>query len=98
MTAMTNIQIQVGELAFSFDSFQQWVQKSRAWHRHMGLTSVNSIAIDATGRICSLGRDFERANREATYPVTVYELEPRSDYQLRPERVRAAETEREYRL
>jgi len=66
------IEIEVSEAKFEFASISDWRDRAESLHSAHDLSMYNSIAIDALGRICSLGRDFLRAQTEGAYPVKVY--------------------------
>lgn len=66
------IAVSVGELLFEFASHAQWASKGGSWFRNSGHTSATSICIDAKGRICSIGSDFSRAEKDGAYPVKVF--------------------------
>lgn len=72
--ATNEITILVGEEMFSFDSCQHWVNKAKGWYARFGATSRNSVAVDSMGRICTSGKEFERAESEGTFPVRVYNI------------------------
>lgn len=65
-----------GESQFRFTSKRHWVSKGRDWFQARDLSSSNAIAIDAKGRICTIGAHFEAAERDGAYPVTVYLKRP----------------------
>ena len=44
-----------------FPTFQKWVQKAQTW------LSAGDICMDATGKVCRIGGDFETAQ----YPITI---------------------------
>lgn len=64
--------IRTGPALFEFDSLQQWVNKGKSWFRNSGVTSQDTICVDAKGRICTCGRHFIAADKEGTYPIVVY--------------------------
>ena len=72
---MATIQIQIKRELFRFDSQAKWVSKAQSWFRGCGVTRDAYICIDAIGRVCTKGKEFNRAMREDTYPIVVYELE-----------------------
>ena len=72
MSANTKIEIEVkgAEKAFSFSSFQNWIQGGQEiWENH-GLNGTDALCIDANGKVCSWGAHF----RDALYPVNVYRI------------------------
>lgn len=71
------LNIQLGEVLFAFHSKQQWINKAQGWFS--GLRKDSYIAIDAAGRICTMGKHFSRAEAESTYPITVYLIEPQPE-------------------
>lgn len=71
---MGTIQIQVKRELFRFDNQAQWVSKAQSWFRECGVPRDAYICVDAVGRVCTKGKEFNRAMREETYPIVVYEL------------------------
>lgn len=72
---MGTIQIQVKRELFRFDNQAEWVSKAQSWFRGCGIPCGSYICVDAIGRVCTKGKEFNRAMREETYPIVVYELE-----------------------
>ena len=69
---MATISVSVGELLFQFDNMNQWINRAqRIWKMH-GVKSEHTICIDSVGRIVTKGAEFIRADREGTYPISVY--------------------------
>ena len=60
---------------FAFSSKTHWANKSASWFENCGIPKSRYVAIDAAGRICVSGKEFIRAEKENTYPVTVYEID-----------------------
>lgn len=75
MATKTAVAIQTGELLFQFDSEQQWVNKGRSWYATSGVATCDTVAIDRAGRICTRGKHFMRAEKEGTYPISVYAID-----------------------
>ena len=72
MPAKTSIQL--GELLFSFHTFDDWVSKaSRIWRRH-NVRAADTICIDQQGRIIGWGKHFMTARDDGAFPVDVYRL------------------------
>jgi hypothetical protein len=66
--------------AFRFTSFHDWVNtaRGRPWtwvHVSDGGKHSLEVCADAKGRICRMGRDFQRANDEGTFPVIAYRVQ-----------------------
>ena len=59
---------------FRFESEAQWVNKAKTWFASCGVPKHRYVAVDAAGRVCTSGREFMRATKEDTYPITVYEI------------------------
>jgi hypothetical protein len=57
---------------FDFESFDDWVNNASRRFRAHGLTSDSSHCIDAKGRLCVIGRDFQRARDDSSFPVEVF--------------------------
>lgn len=68
--------VELGPEIFRFTSFQQWVDKAQSWFRAAGVMSSQYVAIDATGRICGMGKQFMSARDRGAFPVVVYHIEP----------------------
>ena len=54
-----------------FHSFHHWVNKAQSWLS--GYKSSQIVCLDTKGRRCEIGADFQRADKEDAFPVTVYE-------------------------
>ena len=69
---MSKHTIELGPLLFQFDSFSGWVNHAqKAWKR-AGVSSGDTVCLDAAGRICLIGRDFMKARDEGMFPVVVF--------------------------
>lgn len=68
--------VMLGAPLFSFDSLQQWVNKGRSWYATCGFGEYDIVTLDAIGRVVKKGAEFMRADREGTYPITVYPIDP----------------------
>lgn len=53
-----------------FNSFQQWVNKASSWIG--GYKHSQIICLDMKGRVCECGADMMRADKDNSFPVTVY--------------------------
>lgn len=73
---MSLIQIEVGDKAFEFSTYSNWVNKARGWFEQRGLTGNDVVCLDAKNRICRSGRDFMRARDDGSFPIVVYRLNP----------------------
>lgn len=64
--------------AFRFTSYQEWVDSGRnkPWTWVMATSGKHSeeICADSRGRVCRMGRDFQRAHDEGTFPVIAYRV------------------------
>jgi len=58
-----------------FDTFQDWINHARraltGYENSMGYP-VSPVCIDALGRRCSIGNEFERARDEGTFPIRYF--------------------------
>ena len=83
---MPLVQVSLGDKAFEFASFPQWVNKAASRFSQHGLTGDDVLAIDALGRICSNGAHFKRARDEDAFPVAVFrkQVPPASDDDRQP--------------
>ena len=59
-------------LMFEFTTFQQWLDKARAWFPSYGVAGGQHVCLDAKGRICNIGKHFMQARDEDAFPVRVY--------------------------
>lgn len=84
--------VMLGAPLFSFDSLQQWINKGRSWYATCGFGEYDIVTLDAIGRVVKKGAEFTRADREGTYPITVYPINP--DARPDPRRIDAG-TKRE---
>lgn len=74
--AKATVTIAVGREMFRFNSFQQWVNKAQSWFKRAGVPSSQFVCIDATGRICGMGKQFMSARDRGAFPVIVYDIDP----------------------
>lgn len=76
-----NLQIEVGRELFRFNSSTDWVHFGRERYADAavahGILLARMVAIDAKGRICVSGLEFDRAQRDGAYPVVVYAIDPK---------------------
>lgn len=74
------VPVRLGRELFRFDSFPEWVNKaqSRFATYAAGIPSAQYVCIDATGRICTIGKHFMSARDRNAFPVIVYLIEPES--------------------
>lgn len=70
------MEIETGPEMFRFNSFDQWVNKAQGWFKSAGVGSSQYVCIDATGRICGMGKQFMSARDRGAFPVVVYHIEP----------------------
>lgn len=68
------IAIEPGERLFQFDSKQEWINHaSRIWRFH-GVSTLDTVCVDALGRLVNIGKHFADAERDRAYPIVVYRL------------------------
>lgn len=72
------VTLHLGRELFRFDSFADWVNKaqSRFATYAAGIHPTQYVCIDATGRICAIGKQFMSARDRNAFPVIVYHIEP----------------------
>ena len=70
------LEIQLGPVLFTFLTHASWIGHAASWFRNCGVRASQTVCIDAAGRICTIGEQFMRADREKTYPITVYHIDP----------------------
>jgi hypothetical protein len=68
------VTIAVDRLLFEIESYTRWVNKGQSWFANCGVSAKHTLCVDAKGRICRIGFDFQRAARDDAYPVRVYAL------------------------
>jgi hypothetical protein len=66
------LELAIGALLFSFSSKENWINTAQRKFRKCGLHSNAVLCIDAYGRICTCGKDFEIANDDDAFPVKCY--------------------------
>jgi hypothetical protein len=59
---------EIGRKMGEFHSFENWVNKAASW-----IGGTGAICIDAKGRQCLRGADFQRARDEGAFPVAYHE-------------------------
>lgn len=64
-------EIKLGREICTYNNMAVWIAKAPTWAGHRN--EKNIISIDSIGRICLNGGDFQRAEDEDTFPITVYE-------------------------
>lgn len=61
---------------FQFDNHQDWINHATSRYSGIGLSKEERkelcISLDSKGRMCRQGGDFIRADKENTYPISVY--------------------------
>lgn len=71
-------EVVLGEFLFRLNSEQDWIRRGQSLADCCGATSRNAIWLDAFGRPCLVGKDFQQATADDAYPVTVYRLRQRA--------------------
>ena len=66
------LEVTLGDELFSFSSFENWVNTARRQFRRHDVTATTTIALDARGRVCWSGSEFQRARDEDAFPVRVF--------------------------
>lgn len=70
---INKLNITVGQMLFSFHSFQDWVKTAQDKFQAASVSARDVICVDSEGRICCSGKEFSRAENEKTFPVWVYQ-------------------------
>jgi hypothetical protein len=70
----TSFTLSAKRLMFQFDSEEQWVRHAPSWFKQSGVRRGHWLCVDTRGRLCPTGAEFERATKEGTYPIKVYEI------------------------
>lgn len=73
------MQIEHGAELFQFRSFTDWVNHAQSRFARMnaaGVMTRETVCVDASGRICSFGKQFMSARDREAFPVTVYHIDP----------------------
>lgn len=78
------IKLMPTEPLFRFDNYDDWVNSASRRFRMHGVSSANTHCLDEDGRLCEIGRDFQRARDEKTFPVRVFEGSALSAEQSKP--------------
>ena len=65
------LEIKVRRELFRFHSEQEWVNKAQSWYAKCGVRKGHYVTVDALGHVMHMGLCF----KNATYPVTCYELQ-----------------------
>ncbi len=73
MNSKTRVII-LGELLFSFTSFEDWCDTAQRRFRQCGAATHDTICIDARDRICIIGKEFMQARDEGAFPINVYSI------------------------
>lgn len=60
---------------FEFTSHRDWELHASARFANHGVSSGNTVCLDAKQRECWTGREFKRAHDQGTYPVKVFAKE-----------------------
>jgi hypothetical protein len=68
-----------GPELFRFGDFNDWVdnyqQRFEHWRTTGGVPHTRIVCLDATGRLCSLSRDFIAARERDAFPVVAYHID-----------------------
>jgi hypothetical protein len=67
--------IQHGPELFRFTDYEDWVNRAPGMFKKHRASSLDTICVDAKGRLCMKGKEFMRAKKENTYPIIVYRFE-----------------------
>lgn len=77
------VTVKVGKLEFQFKSMAEWINRSpHIWIEH-DLKADRALCVDSFGRICEMGKDFQRAKDDGAYPIRVYRKAIAANQQLR---------------
>ena len=71
--------IELGPEIFRFTSFLDWVNHAQSRFKRAGVGASQYVCIDATGRICGMGKQFMSARDRGAFPVVVYHIEPKEN-------------------
>lgn len=66
------LSVLVGEKLFEFVSFDNWCDTARRKFVAAHVRGDETLCVDASGRLCTCGKEFMRARDEGTYPVRVF--------------------------
>ena len=69
--------VELGPELFRFISFQDWVNHAQSRFNKACVGASQYVCIDATGRICGMGKQFMSARDRGAFPVVVYHIEPK---------------------
>lgn len=79
MSDTNTIEIITGPLEIVFTSKHDWINRSPRIWRKAALRDTDAICVDAKGRICQMGKHFQRAENDDSYPIKVYRKNPLDD-------------------
>lgn len=71
-------EVVLGEKLFEFSSFANWVNTAQRKFRNAGIAghALNrSVCLDQKGRICTCGKQFQRARDDDSFPIEVFLIE-----------------------
>lgn len=69
---MTGIMVKVGEEAFRFNKFSDWINSAGSLFEIAELRGADALCVDAKGRVCLRGKEFMRARDDGSFPIVVY--------------------------
>ena len=66
--------VQCGDHLFTFNNFNEWVNRPQALFHDHGVSSNEVICLDRKGRMLQKGQEFMRARDDESFPVMVYRV------------------------
>ena len=84
--AVRDARLSTGPELFRFTSFADWVNHAQDRFIAARLGSWEYVCIDATGRICKIGKQFMSARDRNAFPVIVYHIDPEHRAAMTPEK------------
>lgn len=72
--ASNRVSVLVGDPLWRYWSYQGWIEDGVDMFELFDVSVHDVLFLDASGRVCSLGTHFHRAEAEECYPITAYEV------------------------
>ena len=68
------VSVLVGDPLFRYWSLDEWREDKGGMFELLDVSEYEVLCLDTSGRVCSLGKHFHRAEAEDCYPITAYEV------------------------
>jgi hypothetical protein len=68
--------LQIGPELFRFTTYSDWVNHAKARYGMCGVPVLKTICVDASGRICTSGKEMMSARDRGAFPCVIHHIDP----------------------